>query len=72
MALYCVPYEMCASRLIGWGVATQVLAKKVIAIRELSQEQLSKQGHCDYGLRSFGIPITRAAGNAFLLAIIIS
>lgn len=41
---------------------TQVLAKKVIAIMELSQRQLSKQDHYDYGLRSFVIPITRAAG----------
>jgi dynein heavy chain len=40
----------------------QVLAKKVIAIMELSQRQLSKQDHYDYGLRSFVIPIARAAG----------
>ncbi|CAK9199554.1 unnamed protein product [Sphagnum troendelagicum] len=38
------------------------LAKKVIAIMELSQRQLSKQDHYDYGLRSFVIPIARAAG----------
>ena len=41
---------------------TQVLAKKMIAIMELSQQQLSKQDHYDYGLRSFVIPIARAAG----------
>jgi dynein heavy chain len=29
---------------------------------ELSQRQLSKQDHYDYGLRSFVIPIARAAG----------
>lgn len=40
----------------------QVLAKKMIAIMELSQQQLSKQDHYDYGLRSFVIPIARAAG----------
>jgi dynein heavy chain len=38
------------------------LAKKMIAIMELSQQQLSKQDHYDYGLRSFVIPISRAAG----------
>jgi dynein heavy chain len=41
----------------------QALAKKVIAIMELSQRQLSKQDHYDYGLRSFVIPIARAAGS---------
>ena len=40
----------------------QVLAKKMIAIMELSQQQLSKQDHYDYSLRSFVIPIARAAG----------
>ena len=30
---------------------------------ELSQRQLSKQDHYDYGLRSFVIPIARAAGS---------
>lgn len=40
----------------------QVLAKKMVAIMELSQQQLSKQDHYDYGLRSFVIPIARAAG----------
>lgn len=40
----------------------QILAKKLIAIMELSQRQLSKQDHYDYGLRSFVIPIARAAG----------
>ena len=30
---------------------------------ELSQQQLSKQDHYDYGLRSFVIPIARAAGS---------
>jgi hypothetical protein len=34
----------------------------MIAIMELSQQQLSKQDHYDYGLRSFVIPISRAAG----------
>ena len=34
----------------------------MIAIMELSQQQLSKQDHYDYGLRSFVIPIARAAG----------
>ncbi|CAM6114547.1 unnamed protein product [Calypogeia fissa] len=49
--------------LFSEGFATaKVLAKKVIAIMELSQRQLSKQDHYDYGLRSFVIPITRAAG----------
>lgn len=43
---------------------SQVLAKKMIAIMELSQQQLSKQDHYDYGLRSFVIPIARAAGNS--------
>lgn len=43
----------------------QVLAKKMIAIMELSQQQLSKQDHYDYGLRSFVIPIARAAGTTF-------
>lgn len=38
------------------------LAKKMTAIMELSQQQLSKQDHYDYGLRSFVIPIARAAG----------
>lgn len=42
---------------------SQVLAKKMIAIMELSQQQLSKQDHYDYGLRSFVIPIARAAGS---------
>ena len=46
--------------------AVQVLAKKMIAIMELSQQQLSKQDHYDYGLRSFVIPIARAAGMLFL------
>ncbi len=31
--------------------AAKVLAKKMIAIMELSQQQLSKQDHYDYGLR---------------------
>ena len=44
----------------------QVLAKKMIAIMELSQQQLSKQDHYDYGLRSFVIPIARAAGMSSL------
>ncbi len=44
------------------GMLAQVLAKKMIAIMELSQQQLSKQDHYDYGLRSFVIPIARAAG----------
>lgn len=42
--------------------SAKVLAKKMIAIMELSQQQLSKQDHYDYGLRSFVIPIARAAG----------
>eukprot|EP00899_Mesostigma_viride_P014884 jgi/Mesvir1/23397/Mv21091-RA.2 len=40
----------------------KILSKKMIAIMELSQQQLSKQDHYDYGLRSFVIPIARAAG----------
>ena len=36
------------------------LAKKMVAIMELSQQQLSKQDHYDYTLRSFVIPISRA------------
>jgi len=42
--------------------AAKPLAKKMIAIMELSQQQLSKQDHYDYGLRSFVIPIARTAG----------
>ena len=42
--------------------SAKILAKKMIAIMELSQQQLSKQDHYDYGLRSFVIPIARAAG----------
>jgi len=38
------------------------LAKKMVAIMELSRQQLSKQDHYDYGLRSFVIPLARAAG----------
>jgi dynein heavy chain, axonemal len=45
----------------GFSIA-KVLSKKMIAIMELSQQQLSKQDHYDYGLRSFVIPIARAAG----------
>ena len=45
----------------GFSTA-KVLAKKMIAIMELSQQQLSKQDHYDYSLRSFVIPIARAAG----------
>jgi dynein heavy chain, axonemal len=45
----------------GFSMA-KVLSKKMIAIMELSQQQLSKQDHYDYGLRSFVIPIARAAG----------
>ena len=48
----------------------QVLAKKMIAIMELSQQQLSKQDHYDYGLRSFVIPIARAAGDILSFATI--
>ncbi|KAG1668463.1 hypothetical protein FOA52_005236 [Chlamydomonas sp. UWO 241] len=43
--------------------SAKVLAKKMIAIMELSQQQLSKQDHYDYSLRSFVIPIARAAGS---------
>ncbi|EFJ08553.1 hypothetical protein SELMODRAFT_185288 [Selaginella moellendorffii] len=42
--------------------SAKALAKKLVAIMELSQRQLSKQDHYDYGLRSFVIPIARAAG----------
>ena len=49
----------------------QVLAKKMIAIMELSQQQLSKQDHYDYGLRSFVIPIARAAGQSLPDVIIV-
>ena len=42
--------------------SAKVLAKKMVAIMELSQQQLSKQDHYDYTLRSFVIPISRAAG----------
>ena len=31
--------------------SAKVLAKKMVAIMELSQQQLSKQDHYDYGLR---------------------
>ena len=48
------------------SLPVQVLAKKMIAIMELSQQQLSKQDHYDYGLRSFVIPIARAAGQNWL------
>ncbi len=34
--------------------SAKVLAKKMIAIMELSQQQLSKQDHYDYGLRYGG------------------
>eukprot|EP00210_Caulerpa_lentillifera_P007994 g7633.t1 len=40
----------------------KTLAKKMISIMELSQQQLSQQDHYDYGLRSYVIPIARAAG----------
>ena len=43
-------------------LSSKSLAKKMIAIMDLSQQQLSKQDHYDYGLRSFVIPIARAAG----------
>ena len=42
--------------------SAKALSKKMISIMELSQQQLSKQDHYDYGLRSFVIPIARAAG----------
>ena len=42
--------------------SAKTLAKKMVAIMELSQQQLSKQDHYDYTLRSFVIPISRAAG----------
>lgn len=32
--------------------SAKILAKKMVAIMELSQQQLSKQDHYDYGLRS--------------------
>jgi hypothetical protein len=34
--------------------AARALAKKMVAIMELSQQQLSKQDHYDYSLRSLG------------------
>jgi hypothetical protein len=34
--------------------SAKVLAKKMVAIMELSQQQLSKQDHYDYGLRWVG------------------
>ena len=37
----------------------------MVAIMELSQQQLSKQDHYNYGLRSFIIPIARAAGTHY-------
>ena len=43
-------------------ITAKVLSRKMTAIMELSQQQLSKQDHYDYGLRSFIIPIARAAG----------
>ncbi|WIA13292.1 hypothetical protein OEZ85_006876 [Tetradesmus obliquus] len=43
--------------------SAKLLAKKMIAIMELSQQQLSKQDHYDATLRSFVIPIARAAGS---------
>lgn len=43
--------------------SAKTLAKKMVSIMELSQQQLSKQDHYDYGLRSFIIPIARAAGH---------
>ena len=63
-------YEACISSSVFRAVkcCTQVLAKKMIAIMELSQQQLSKQDHYDYGLRSFVIPIARAAGKHFCCA----
>lgn len=41
----------------------RALSKKMVSIMELSQQQLSKQDHYDYGLRSFIIPIARASGS---------
>lgn len=45
-----------------WLAQKQELARKVVALMQLSQEQLSKRDHYDYGLRSFIVPIIRAAG----------
>ena len=61
-----VRYQACSLRC--QMLFPQVLAKKMIAIMELSQQQLSKQDHYDYGLRSFVIPIARAAGNILSFA----
>ena len=45
-----------------WLAQKQELARKVVALMQLSHEQLSKRDHYDYGLRSFIVPIIRAAG----------
>lgn len=39
--------------------SAKVLAKKMVAIMDLSQQQLSKQSHYDYGLRWGSIPHQR-------------
>jgi dynein heavy chain len=38
--------------------SAKVLAKKMVAIMELSQQQLSKQDHYDYGLRSVQVQVS--------------
>jgi len=40
----------------------RALSKKLVSIMELSQQQLSKQDHYDYSLRSFITPIVHASG----------
>eukprot|EP00884_Botryococcus_braunii_P014225 jgi/Botrbrau1/22803/Bobra.0132s0128.1 len=40
----------------------KALARKLVTTKEVAEQQLSKQHHYDYGLRSLIIPVTRAAG----------
>lgn len=68
LAVHALPNQAQADSMKLHMLFTQVLAKKMIAIMELSQQQLSKQDHYDYGLRSFVIPIARAAGKHVSLA----
>jgi hypothetical protein len=47
--------------------SAKVLAKKMIAIMELSQQQLSKQDHYDYGLRWVTPPLSSPGGGGRVL-----
>lgn len=43
--------------------ALQMLSRKLVTVKEVTEQQLSKQHHYDYGLRSLFLPVIRAAGN---------